>query len=130
MAIDDIAKAGKVAKAAKAAKAAKEATEVIVEFRGARYSFPAGTTKEQAERVLWNKVVRPTVKGDVEEVTLPSELPKERVAEVEASLPTAEVIEFKPKKLDPGVYLDEDTGKYFKIDKDGNMEELTGNETP
>jgi hypothetical protein len=188
MAIDDIARAGgKVAKGAKAAKAAKateEAAGVIVEFRGARYSFPPGTTKEQAERVLWNKVVRPTVKGDVEYVDLPSELTPERMEAlretskglteeiatarkagdknkmqeaydknqmilniisekadqvsrkdwdemVKASddyykKPKAEVLEFKPqpKKLDPGIYTDEDTGKYFKIDKDGNMEQL------
>lgn len=31
----------------------------------------------------------------------------------------------KNKKLDPGIYLDEDSGKYFKIDKEGNMTEVT-----
>lgn len=29
-----------------------------------------------------------------------------------------------PKKMEPGVYFDEDSGKYWKIDKDGNMVEL------
>lgn len=28
------------------------------------------------------------------------------------------------QKLEPGIYLDEDSGKYMKIDKDGNMVEL------
>lgn len=36
----------------------------------------------------------------------------------------------EPKKLEPGIYEDTDTGKYFKIDKDGNMTEYNQDETP
>jgi hypothetical protein len=30
----------------------------------------------------------------------------------------------QPQKLEPGVYLDEDSGKYFKLDNTGNLQEI------
>ena len=152
MGIEDLATIGKVSKtadvaqAARAAKVVDEAANLIVEFRGTRYQFPPGTDPEQAKRVLWNKVVKPQTQKSEEVIDLPSELPPERQkelddlaaakTELEGKVSTLEatILEFKqkrdPAKLSPGIYQDEDTGKYFQIDKEGNMKELTDNETP
>ena len=63
---------------------------------------------------MWNNVVKPKVKGGEKKVTLPSELPPEPATPAPKAT----------SKLEPGVYLDEDSGKYYRINKDGTMEEL------
>lgn len=143
-------------KADEVAAVARAADDFVVyEFRGVEYAFPKGTKKDDAIRYLWKNVVGPQVRGKEEKITLPSELPsadiltfprvgipesitqKDEIIEethkastLDLEVPTViPVEEKKPKKLDPGVYIDEDSGKYFRIDREGNMTELN-DETP
>lgn len=105
---------------AKARKAAEETAGVIVKMGDEAYRFPPGTDPEVAQRYLWNEVVKPRAKGLEEKIELPSELPKEKQEAL--NQPSAEIIPFK--RMEPGMYLDEETGKYYQITKDGEMKEV------
>lgn len=94
----------------------------LVKDEGKLYKVDWWLTDDEAARVIWNNVKKPKSRGE-EAIELPSELPKERQAVIEEESPKSNVIPF-PKKLDPGIYVDEESGKYFKIDKDGNMEPI------
>ena len=144
-AADKLSDGERAARAAKAAQRASKAASAVQETVTLRVGEDAyvfhNMSPEEAERILWTKVTKPKAQGDEEVIDLPSELPPERQkelddlaaakTELEGKVSTLEatILEFKrkrdPVKLSPGIYQDEDTGKYFQIDKDGNMKELT-----
>ena len=100
MGIEDIPKVAKAAKAARAAEKAAQAAEAtrVVKIHGKRYRVLASLTDEEAARLVWNNVLKPKAAGGEKEITLPSELPEERIKalEKEVNPPKADVIPLKP----------------------------------
>jgi len=96
----------KVAKAAKLAeKAAEVATETtrLVKVRGVVYRVPGHLDDEQAFQHVWNNVLKPKSQGGETKIELPSELPKERQAELDRlnNPPQADIVPFPGKKKGP-----------------------------
>lgn len=96
------------------------------------FQFPPGTGEQQAKEMVRAIVLKRAREG-TEEIDLPSKPPKSvideisrlekeinRIAETEADLATRNL-----EKMAPQLYLDEATGKYWKVNKQGHIEELT-----
>jgi hypothetical protein len=118
------------------------------------YRVYGAKSQQEADQRVWNDVAMQRSKGGEQEIELPSELPAERQefldkaenppkAEVLAFKPTRAAVkeppkaptvgaaatagvqvDTKPKKLEPGLYLDEETDKYFRVTESGDMVEV------
>lgn len=96
------------------------------------FTFPPGTDPEQAREIV-RKLLLMRARKQVEHVEMPAELPKERVAaleqaekDLEAAKRTITDLESRKDitRMEPGTYLDENTGKYYRVTKKGLIEEL------
>ena len=110
----------------------------------AKYRVYGAKSQQEADQRVWNDVAMQRSKGGEQEIELPSELPAERqefLDKADKPQPKADVLQFKPvgasaavatdvqvdtkpTKLEPGLYLDEETDKYFKVTESGDMVEV------
>lgn len=134
---EELATAMKVAgKTAKEIEWAQQGYRVV-RVNGVKYKVDWWLNDNEATQVVWNRVYKPRHLGE-QKITLPSELPKERIQEIEKevqqvekapeSKQSADILEFnkarEPKKIEPGIYLDEDSGTYYRVNKDGSFDNL------
>lgn len=96
------------------------------------FTFPPGTDPEKAREIV-RQLLLMRARKQVENVDLPTQLPKERVQaleqaeqDLEAAKRTIADLESRKDltRMEPGTYLDENTGKYYRVTKKGLIEEL------
>lgn len=96
------------------------------------FTFPPGTDPEFAKSYVRRMLLAKARQGE-EQIDLPSELPPEREqilkqAEQDLERAKAMITDLESRKdlskVEPGTYLDENTGKYYRVTKKGLIEEL------
>ena len=141
MGIEDIPKIVRAAEIAAEASKVRKATEtavlankaVSVKHWGMKHPlvFPPGTDPAEAEEFT-RRFMAAKAKGGVEHIDMPSELPAERRALLEAEKKKNEQLQAKIQdlesrrdlqKVSPGLYYDDQTEMYWRVTGEGRFEQ-------